>query len=200
MLLFSVSLKLEYHNKCDYQYAVNSMKKAKTDIDYRKAKALFQKIIDYSNSKEMMIKCEQMAMEYCYQKAMKTMQYAETENDYQSSAEEFKKILPYKDAKNQVDVCLKLANDEKLYQEAIQLYDEGQLGYALKNFEQIENYKDSISRAGICRTQIAEIERMREYLKKRKKNNKIAIILFIILYIIFVIGFALFYLISEFVK
>ena len=193
-------LKLEYHNKCDYQYAVNSMKKAKTDIDYRKAKALFQKIIDYSNSKEMMIKCEQMAMEYCYQKAMKTMQYAETENDYQSSAEEFKKILPYKDAKNQVDVCLKLANDEKLYQEAIQLYDEGQLGYALKNFEQIENYKDSISRAGICRTQIAEIERMREYLKKRKKNNKIAIILFIILYIIFVIGFALFYLISEFVK
>ena len=54
--------------------------------------------------------------------------------------------------------------------------------------------------ANICRAQIAEIERknrcMEEYLTRKKRNDKIAIILSII----FVIVFVLFYVISEFVK
>lgn len=178
----------KYVNQANYNYGIDLIKKAKKEADYIQAESIFHELGDYSDSQKKFIECQTLKSEYHnernYQYAKDALKKAKTEKDYQLVANEFKKIISYKDAKNQVAMCLNLAKNEKLYQEAIQLYDEGQLGYAVNNFEKIGNYKDSNMMANICRAQIAEIERknrcMEEYLTRKKRNDKIAAVLIII--------------------
>lgn len=107
-------------NSSDYKKAMNYY----NNSEYESAIAIFEKISDYEDSSEMIIKCK-------YDMAMKQIE----DGDYENAKTIFKELAGYENSSDMVKECD--------YKQATKYMDEGKYKDARELFISLNKYKDS---------------------------------------------------------
>ncbi len=152
---------MEYEAWCEETYASAMQLKAKGKYD--DAIAVLNEILDYSDSENQILECENLRNEEEYQKGMDYKQ----KGDYETAIKSFTKISDYKDSQEQILECENLRKEEE-YQKGMDCKRKGDYETAIKSFTKISDYKDS-------QEQILECENLRNeevYQKAMAYKNK----------------------------
>lgn len=203
--------KLEnYSNQAIYLLARKTIANSDSLEKYKIAKAIYERIPDYSDASEKAEECEKKFFSKSYAKAEKLMSSAESENDFLHAKSEFERISDYMDSAEKAEQCSESAkeyhkkyiyNRAKYEQDNDNIHD---LEGAIAKFSQVSGYKDADERIQKCRDRIKELEEIKEKeraeMKKRqqeeeakqaeitKKRNKICAIVFLSVIILIILG------------
>lgn len=169
--------KIENYNKQSiYNQAYLTMKNAANDKQFLDAKDIFKQISGFSDADRKAEECQNKAFEFLYNIASDAEAAARSSEEYNSAAREFEKISSYKDSLAKAAECrekAQLAQKEGTYQTAMTLqeYDTiEELQEAVKKYDSLGDYKDSLEQIEKCTARIEEIN------KKRKKKKRIILI------------------------
>ncbi|MBR5479792.1 MAG: hypothetical protein IKU84_06400, partial [Clostridia bacterium] len=94
-----------------YTNAVNTMSQANTDIEFRKARDLFNQIPQYKDAAKLAEDCEEKALDCFYVLAVRSFNSARSVDQLNSTAFLFDKISNYKDSANIAATCRERANE-----------------------------------------------------------------------------------------
>ena len=145
-----------------YDNAFEVMKKAYTDVEFKKAATIFATINGFKDAGELAEKClkeeENAKKETVYNNAAKKMKFAKTADDFNGAAEIFAKIKGFKDSDKLCEKCLNEAENMKKEAKYTAALDrmttaetESEFNEAARIFEAIQGYKDSDELAETCR-------------------------------------------------
>lgn len=175
--------KLEnYSNQAIYLLARKTIANSDSLEKYKIAKAIYERIPDYSDASEKAEECEKKFFSKSYAKAEKLMGSAESENDFLHAKSEFERISDYMDSAEKAEQCYKLAKEyhkEYIYNRAKYEQDNDNihdLEGAIAKFSQVSGYKDADERIQKCRERIKELKEIKEKeraeMKKRQQEEE----------------------------
>lgn len=99
----------ERNNNYSYNHAVNLMKTAKSEKEYKKAAEIFRTIPGWKDSDTLVKEClknaENTYKDAIYVRASNAMKLAKTEDDYKKVAEILKTISGWKDSDECIEIC-----------------------------------------------------------------------------------------------
>ena len=182
-----------------YTQAKNTMSAATTEIAYKEAARLFEKISEYRDSASLIPVCYEEAeiarKEAIYGRALIAKSAAMTESDYKEAARLFETIREYRDSIAQAKVCYEKAEAARERAEAARKDEIYQLAKtrmntqvvigdptrnyreAIQKFESIPGWKDADEKILVCQQKIEEIQAQeeadrleRESIAKKKKK------------------------------
>ena len=128
-----------------YNKALDEFKNYHFDI----AINLFNEIIDYKNSKELVAKCDELIKASKYMQAQTHLKNKE----YSDAMRIFKEISFFKDSNEYIVVKI----TEKMYNDAIEYYNFKEYVKALNQFNLILKYKDSTRYYNECKTKLESL-------------------------------------------
>lgn len=147
----------------------------------------FEMIIGYRDSEAKAKNCRHQAVTLSYDVAMKAMDNVATSQQYTEAGKLFLKISDnYETAKEKAAECAakaeelaKIERKEAIYNEALGLMYENNiqsLESAIKKFQSIIYWRDSVSKIEQCNQEIDDIKEQQEQKRKAAKKKKIIII------------------------
>ena len=137
----------EKNKKSIYNTAISAKEKG----NFEEAITLFNRVIDYKDSKIYISMCENNIKDNIYVEASKL----KNEKKYDEAIETFNKIIYYKDSQQQIAECkeIKIASEkERMYSKNVDLavkysshdeYNENEFKQAIFNLKKIVDYKDT---------------------------------------------------------
>ena len=111
----------DYNNQGIYNGAVNAMNCAKTDVEFSRARSIFEQLGDFSDAKAYAAQCEESAQNFTYKKIISSMNAANSEKEYLAVAEAFEKISGFEDAAAKAKECrekAEIARKQAIYDQA----------------------------------------------------------------------------------
>ena len=155
-----------------YDDAVQMIRVANDEGDYKKAAMEFQKLRDYRDSKHLYQECldkaEEARLTGLYDTANSLMYNAKDEHAYKIAAEHFGAIKTFKDAAEKEKLCFEkaeISRKDEIYNFAnFLMQDKTVASYrqAIEQLETIVEWKDSSSKIGECERGIQEVQQREE--------------------------------------
>lgn len=150
------------HLQTIYHYAENLLNAAKTDLDYDKAKQVYESIRSYKDAAEKIKACERGALEYFYQLAEEKLGAAKTDTDYMAVKQVYSEISSYKDSAAKVKLCEEKALEYRYQQAKLKLEQaktESECQLAGKLFKELGIYKDAKKQVEKCSEKAEKIRK-----------------------------------------